>query len=93
MRCNFSVPGPILNQLVTMVAKWIIHTKYQACMPNGFRQKYIVVFITLAYEKHMITRVVGNLNRKKMHIFGFVGIFEYICKTTFNIIFSMCTKP
>ena len=25
------------------------------------------------------TIVVGNPNRKKMHIFGFVGIFEYIC--------------
>ena len=37
--------------------------------------------------------LVGNPNRKKMHIFGFVGIFEYICKTTFNIIFSMYTKP
>ena len=37
--------------------------------------------------------IVGNPNRKKMHIFGFVGIFEYICKTTFNIILSMCTKP
>ena len=36
--------------------------------------------------------LVGNPNRKKMHIFGFVGIFEYICKTTFNIIFSMCTE-
>ena len=23
--------------------------------------------------------VVGNPNPKKMHIFGFVGIFEYIC--------------
>ena len=57
MCCNFSVPGPILNQLVTMVAKLIIHTKYQACMPNDFRQKYIMVFIILAYEKHVITRV------------------------------------
>ena len=37
--------------------------------------------------------IVGNPNRKKMHIFGFVGIFEYICKTTFNIMFNMCTKP
>ena len=37
--------------------------------------------------------IVGNPNRKKMHIFGLVGIFEYICKTTFNIIFSMYTKP
>ena len=37
--------------------------------------------------------IVGNPKQKKMHIFGFVGIFEYICKTTFNIIFSMCTKP
>ena len=46
-----------MNQLVTMVAKLIIHTKYQACMPNDFRQKYIMVFITLAYEKHVITRV------------------------------------
>ena len=24
-------------------------------------------------------RIVGNPNRKKMHIFSFVGIFEYIC--------------
>ena len=23
--------------------------------------------------------IVGNPNRKKMHIFGFVGTFEYIC--------------
>ena len=23
--------------------------------------------------------IVGNPNRKKMRIFGFVGIFEYIC--------------
>ena len=23
--------------------------------------------------------IVGNPNPKKMHIFGFVGIFEYIC--------------
>ena len=23
--------------------------------------------------------IVGNPNLKKMHIFGFVGIFEYIC--------------
>ena len=23
--------------------------------------------------------IVGNPNRKKMHILGFVGIFEYIC--------------
>ena len=26
-----------------------------------------------------INKLVGNPNRKKMHIFGFVGIFEYIC--------------
>ena len=25
------------------------------------------------------SNLVGNPNRKKMHIFGFVGIFEYIC--------------
>ena len=42
---------------------------------------------------NQICIVVGNPNLKKMHIFGFVGIFEYICYTTFNIIFSMCTKP
>ena len=23
--------------------------------------------------------IVGNPNQKKMHVFGFVGIFEYIC--------------
>ena len=28
-------------------------------------------------KKHAI--LVGNPNRKKVHIFGFVGIFEYIC--------------
>ena len=28
-----------------------------------------------------------------MLIFGFVGIFEYIRKTTFNITFNMCTEP
>ena len=44
-------------------------------------------------EMNGICDIVGNPNRKKMHIFGFVGIFEYICKTTFNIIFSMCTEP
>ena len=27
----------------------------------------------------LIIVLVGNPNRKKMHIFGFVGIFEYIC--------------
>ena len=26
-----------------------------------------------------VSLLVGNPNRKKMHIFGFVGIFEYIC--------------
>ena len=26
-----------------------------------------------------LRHIVGNPNRKKMHIFGFVGIFEYIC--------------
>ena len=41
----------------------------------------------------IILQLVGNPNRKNMHIFGFVGIFEYICQTTFKIIFSMCTKP
>ena len=29
--------------------------------------------------EHSPVHVVGNPNRKKMHIFGFVGIFEYIC--------------
>ena len=44
--------------------------------------------------KWALTRhIVGNPNRKKMHIFVFVGIFEYICLTTFNIILSMYTKP
>ena len=28
------------------------------------------------FMRHVI---VGDPNRKKMHIFGFVGIFEYIC--------------
>ena len=26
-----------------------------------------------------LSLIVGNPNRKKMHVFGFVGIFEYIC--------------
>ena len=48
---------------------------------------------TLQLLENHVGYVVGNPNRKVMHIFGFVGIFEYICKTTFNIIFSMCKKP
>ena len=31
------------------------------------------------YPAQTRSLVVGNPNRKKMHIFGFVGIFEYIC--------------
>ena len=34
------------------------------------------LFIILIFEARYI---VGNPNRKKMHIFSFVGIFEYIC--------------
>ena len=30
-------------------------------------------------QRSICDRIVGNPNRKKMHIFGFVGIFEYIC--------------
>ena len=26
-----------------------------------------------------LSKIVGNPNRKKIHIFGLVGIFEYIC--------------
>ena len=35
----------------------------------------IVISLCLSYK----SLIVGNLNRKMMHIFGFVGIFEYIC--------------
>ena len=28
---------------------------------------------------YIASSIVGNPNRKKMHIFDFVGIFEYIC--------------
>ena len=31
------------------------------------------------HNQSIIHSIVGNLNRKKMHVFGFVGIFEYIC--------------
>ena len=48
--------------------------------------------LKLRYNQNCPFLVVGNPNQKKMHIFGFVGIFEYICKTTFNIIFCMCTE-
>ena len=33
---------------------------------------------SIEYTKRQFV-IVGNPNRKKMHIFGFVGIFEYIC--------------
>ena len=35
--------------------------------------------LNLPDESSSKPTVVGNPNRKKMHIFGFVGIFEYIC--------------
>ena len=50
-------------------------------------------FVLTLVTSRIYSILVGNPNRKKMHIYGFVGIFEYICKTTFNIIFSMYTKP
>ena len=31
------------------------------------------------FATRLVNFIVGNPNRKKMHIFGFVGIFEYIC--------------
>ena len=56
--------------------------------------KFIEVLLQSQIKSYLLKlQIVGNPNRKKMHIFGFVGIFEYICKTTFNIVFNMCTKP
>ena len=44
----------------------------------GTMSVYTVVMIYKPW--HVISNnVVGNPNRKKMLIFGFVGIFEYIC--------------
>ena len=57
------------------------------------RKLCIILVHTLLNASFIIIMIVGNPNRKNMHIFGSVGIFEYICKTTFNIIFIMCTKP
>ena len=37
------------------------------------------VYIKQSFERYKLKVIVGNPNRKKMHIFGFVGIFEYIC--------------
>ena len=47
--------------------------------------KYLHTFFVLTKKTKKnpvlgsIWLLVGNPNRKKMHIFGFVGIFEYIC--------------
>ena len=44
--------------------------------PPRFRH---AVYLGGSSDKAYIFPIVGNPNRKKMHIFGFVGIFEYIC--------------
>ena len=39
-------------------------------------------FLCMCFARQVpswISPLVGNLNGKKMHILGFVGIFEYIC--------------
>ena len=35
--------------------------------------------ISIYFNVELIVLIVGNPNLKKMHSFGFVGIFEYIC--------------
>ena len=41
----------------------------------------IIGMVTMDFRKTfgLVDHIVGNPNRKKMHIFGFVGSFEYIC--------------
>ena len=41
-------------------------------------QLYNLLLVFLA-QLLLYLLIVGNPNRKKMHIFRFVGIFEYIC--------------
>ena len=62
--------------------KYILHNVE---LESGSAAKYLGVTIEddFSWTKHIdITTkkaIVGNPNRKKMHIFDFVGIFEYIC--------------
>ena len=37
----------------------------------------VICFIFVVYD--LVYQIVGNPNPKKMHIFGFVGILDYIC--------------
>ena len=40
---------------------------------------YVIYIVSGSALGTIFYSLVGNPNRKKMHIFGFVGIFEYIC--------------
>ena len=44
---------------------------------NKDAKAHFAFFFNFSFCHYYI--IVGNPNRKKMHIFGFVGIFEYIC--------------
>ena len=46
---------------------------------GGVYMTIITNDMIISKKTSQLLYIVGNPNRKKMHIFGFVGIFEYIC--------------
>ena len=65
------VSDPAEEYILSLHQHFLIHPT--ACV-SRLRMKEIFAKTELAARV-----IVGNPNRKKMHIFGFVGIFEYIC--------------
>ena len=49
------------------------------CTTNVLRKSSFLEIYKFGQHIACHNLLVGNPNRKKMHIFGFVGIFEYIC--------------
>ena len=61
--------------ICTVLSKFILVVRKEGCSSRDINpMKTSTLSACISLES-----VVGNPNRKKMHIFGFVGIFEYIC--------------
>ena len=65
---------------VSIVNTHKVYNNSAQCVNKCFERLFCVrrrSFLLLFFREYGV--IVGNPNRKKMHIFCFVGIFEYIC--------------
>ena len=75
---NYQKSDLIPTQIFTFIGMEILTYSNIVRVPHPRVQKLLET-IMIIYQKTFISAIVGNPNRKKMPIFGFVGIFEYIC--------------